>query len=231
MPSLNFIELAGLRVGRLLVISQAERYRPKVPMWNCVCDCGKTTVVAGKHLRGEKVRSCGCLLKDSISSISKTHGLTNSPEYGVWCGMKRRCFNKNELSYPSYGGRGITVCSQWVNSFETFFADMGARPSGNFSIERVNPNGDYSPENCTWIPMRDQAANKRNSIRWLFNGENLLMNEWSVKTGIPVPTLSARKKAGWLIERLLSTPLDTSKRNSLAKKPPSTIAIAINASS
>lgn len=216
MSANNFIDLTGLLFGRLRVIEQAARLKKKVPRWLCQCDCGGSVVAEGKNLRGGLTKSCGCLSKEVASLRTRTHGMTESVEYKTWSAIKRRCYNENEHCYPRYGGRGIKVCGRWLNSFENFYADMGPRPAGNYSIERNDPNGDYSPSNCRWLPMAKQSANRRNSLRATLNGVTRLITEWAEITGIPYATLQARIDRGWDDARLLTTPLMKQKRNKKA---------------
>jgi hypothetical protein len=220
MSAYNFIDLTGKVFGRLTVIEQAPRYNPKVPLWSCRCSCGGFTTVAGKHLRGGATVSCGCVAKETTSLMSKTHGLTDSPEYKIWCGMKRRCYNKHERCYPRYGGRGIKVCDRWLNSFTSFLEDMGTRPCIRYSIERIDVDKDYEPTNCKWLPLSEQARNRRNSLRLTANGETRLLVEWAEITGIPYSTLQTRLGMGWSNKDAVSTPIMENRRSSRSKRQP-----------
>lgn len=155
-------DLSGLRFGRLVVEVLAGRTPTKALLWICRCDCGgRSSRIYGKDLRSGKTKSCGCLRKENHQNV--THGMCKAPEYAVWAGMKARCNNPKNLSFPFYGGRGIKVCERWASSFEAFFFDMGPRPLG-YSIDRINNNGDYSPENCRWADWKTQSANKSTSV-------------------------------------------------------------------
>lgn len=203
MKAHNHIEMTGRRFNRLTVISETTRIHPKRPMYICLCDCGTMKNVEGRRLREGVVKSCGCLSKETTKSRSTTHGMTDSVEYKVWCGIKRRCLNKNDKRFQSYGGRGIKICDSWKNSFESFFSDMGYRPDG-FSIERIDVNGDYEPKNCKWIKLSSQASNKRSNIRITYNNTTRILSEWSMLTGIKPGTISARLNRGWSIKKSLS---------------------------
>ena len=220
MTAHNFIDITGVRFGRLVAISQGERINKKVARWNCVCDCGKRVVVEGKSLRHNMTKSCGCLHSSALGDASRTHGLTGSDEYKIWCGIKRRCYNTNEHCYPRYGGRGIKMANTWRHDFLSFYADMGKRPSPIHSIERIDTNGNYEPNNCIWITMAEQAKNKRSNIVITFNGETMILADWSKKLGIPYPTLQRRLNKGWSHEKALTTPVDKKYRNTLTKKSP-----------
>lgn len=134
------------------------------------------------------------------------HGLHGTSEYTIWKGIKDRCFNKNSKFYKNYGGRGIVVCDRWRNSFAAFLADMGRRPPGGYTIERINNDGDYEPDNCRWATRFDQARNTRANRLLTFRGESKCMAAWAGELGINLQTLSWRiNEAGWSVERALST--------------------------
>lgn len=215
------IDLTGKRFNRLLVLHQSDRLRPKVPRWTCLCDCGNTIATDGKALRHGLSQSCGCLKNEQIKQRSTTHGMTNSSEYKTWCGMKRRCYNKNEKSYPRYGGRGIAMSEEWKSSFEAFLKDIGPKPSPQHSIERIDPNGNYEPSNCKWLPLSEQNYNRRDTIRLTSNGVTKTLVEWTKETGLPYSTIQARLIKGWSEHDAVTKTLQVEKRNKLTKKMPS----------
>jgi hypothetical protein len=131
-------------------------------MWLCQCDCGNEITLSSNPLQRGNTKSCGCLKPESIGNAHRTHGMRNTPEYDVWAGMRQRCTNPNHVGYANYGGRGITVCKRW-DIFENFIADMGQRPNSNYTIDRIDNNGNYEPGNCQWLKSGDQQKNKRNS--------------------------------------------------------------------
>jgi hypothetical protein len=128
------------------------------------------------------------------------------PLYSIWCGMKNRCYNRNEPTYPYYGGRGITVCEDWRLSFAFFWADMGPRPSPRHSLDRIDNDGPYSPDNCRWATRSEQSGNRRNNITLTHNGETTFAKEWARRVGLSYETLLHRLDRGWSAERALTTP-------------------------
>lgn len=207
----NFQDLTGKRFGRLIVLSYAGRSATKErrSRWNCKCDCG-TAVTANAHdLRQGCTVSCGCLKRENarvancnIRNGSRTRGV-KTPEYHSWIAMMTRCYNKHSLSWSNYGGRGIIVCERW-HSFAAFLQDMGKRKRPADSIDRIDNDGNYCPENCRWASPKVQGRNKRFNRAITCNGETRLLCEWVELTGIKRTTIAARLKKGWPPERALN---------------------------
>ena len=206
--------IIGQRFGRLVVLSRVENSAGGQARWICECDCGSLTVARGVKLRNGHTSSCGCLQRERAKEAATTHNMSKTcPEYKVWNGIKRRCFNKAEKCYPRYGGRGITMVDRWL-SFENFLSDMGPRPSPNHSIDRIDNEGNYGPDNCKWADAKEQANNRRSSHFITYDGLTLTVTQWENKLGFPNHTVHSRLRLGWPIEKILTTPV-----RKLVRKP------------
>lgn len=155
--------IVGLRFGKLSVLSEGTRDHTGRVRLVAKCDCGEVVLVRPSNLRSGATTSCGCERRASLSRRTLKHGQRHTPEYRAWLGLKNRCGNPSNKNYMDYGGRGISVCERWKDSFEAFLEDMGKRPSDKHSIDRIDVNGNYEPGNCRWVTWDIQARNKRNS--------------------------------------------------------------------
>lgn len=192
-----FKDITGQRFGRLLAISHTGlRNKDKRPIWVFRCDCGTTKQIANRYVVSGNTSSCGCLEKENLSRISGiiTHGKSKTSTYKIWTDMKKRCLNKRHWAYSSYGGRGITVATEW-NKFENFLADMGGRPKG-LTLDRIDNNAGYSKQNCRWTTRKEQGRNKRNNKFYAINGLSKTIPEWAEVLKINPWTLYERAKKG-----------------------------------
>ncbi len=198
----QFKNRTGERHGRLTVLAYAGGKQ-----WQCRCDCGRELSVRSTNLASGNTRSCGCLQAEITGNWSRSHGLTYSGEYNSWCAMISRCHNPDNNTYHLYGARGVTVCRRWRDSFEAFLADMGRKPTPTHSINRVNNDIGYQPDNCVWATSKEQGRNKRNNHRLTYLGETLCIADWSDRTGLGQRTIWYRLWRGWTVERTLTTPV------------------------
>lgn len=203
-------DLTGHVFGRWTITHFDESRTDKV-YWFCRCECGNTKSIIVSELRRGHSTSCGCYavqrrVEGGFANAKPTHKLSKTPEYAAWVSIKKRCYNTNDKCYKDYGGRGITVADEWVNSFEQFLADMGAKPDELFSIDRIDVNGPYAPGNCRWSTSGEQANNKRDNTLLTLKGVTLTMAQWAEQLGINYKTLRSRKRLGWDDERALTTP-------------------------
>lgn len=172
--------------------------------WDCICDCGgHITLEASALRRTDRFHSCGCYARLMVSKANSTHRLTGTRVYRSWSSARQRCNNPSDTNYKNYGGRGITMCERW-NKFENFLADMGYPPSENHTIERIDVNGNYEPENCRWDTPVEQARNRRSSKYYEFSGKKMILKEWSEYLNVKEMTLKYRLKNGWPIEKVFS---------------------------
>lgn len=202
----RFVNATGVRFGKL-VAKEYTGKRGRFPIWRCLCDCGKTKVLSLYKLRSGHTKSCGCLKQKKLRAGLRTaHGQSKrgavTKTYTVWATMIGRCCNPKDHKYAGYGGRGITVCKRWRDSFENFLADMGEKPDG-MSIDRVNNDGNYEPDNCRWATATQQARNTRRNRLLTVNGETRVLAEWCEKVGLRQGLVFYRLKLGWTPEEAL----------------------------
>ena len=201
------LDLTGQKFGRLLIL-EFVKVKNSITYWKARCDCGNEVIVRGTCVKTGHTTSCGCRKKETAQEncFKPTHGKKGTRIYHTWRDMKNRCLNPNYPQAFNYGGRGIKVCEEWKNSFESFYEwAMANGYRDDLTIERIDVNGNYCPENCKWIPKREQSINRRNTVYLTFKGETHNLKEWAEITGIPYSTLRSRwKKKNWNVERMLT---------------------------
>lgn len=195
------IDLTGKKIGLLMVLSEeGQRNKNGEILYKVQCECGKIAVKLGALLKSGKTKSCGrCKL------LIGKHLLSSSRENRIWRLMKDRCLNEKSTSYKNYGGRGITICERWINSFTNFYADLGE--SNGLTLDRINTHGNYEPSNCRWASTTTQARNKTNNKLINYKGETKCLSEWCEILGVHVGTMWNRINNGWSIERCFQTPV------------------------
>jgi hypothetical protein len=217
------VDITGQKHGRLTAIARIGTDRHGKALWSFLCECGRVTSSTATKVKNGRVQSCGCLRAENAAQVSRdtatrrgnaiaTHGMSRrgarTSEHMIWTALRERCTKPACKAYPNYGGRGITVCDRWNESFEAFYTDMGSRPSKLFSIDRIDNDGPYAPENCRWATRAEQKANQRprQDALWLTHeGERKTLDEWARVKGFKYSTLHARLKHGWSTARALNT--------------------------
>ena len=187
----KFVDMTGLRFGKLLVVSPIPRTSPGRISWLCKCDCGNEKVIDGGSLRKGLTKSCGCFRVE----CKTTHGMNESRIYKIWENMVQRCTNEKTPGYSRYGGRGIKVCESW-KSFSNFMRDMG-EPGDSLQIDRIDNDKGYFPGNCRWVTCKVNCRNKSDNRTVTAFGETLCISEWSERSGIAIKTIEDRVNRGW----------------------------------
>jgi hypothetical protein len=209
------IDLNGQKYERLTVVSFVGIGNKGDAMWLCRCDCGTFVTVACRKLRGGSKKSCGCLSREwnekNLGLLQLKHGGTHTRLYSIWHSMRQRCNNVNASNYKDYGGKGVKICKEW-NEFAVFreWALKNGYTDG-LSIDRIDGNKDYCPENCQWATRKEQSVNRKSVILIEYGGEKLTSVDWSRKIGGNDGLVGRRLKMGWPIEKAITTPPDKLK--------------------
>ena len=211
-------DLTGQKFGRLTVVKYAGKTKDHKSKWECKCECGNRQIVRAAALKQGGVKSCGCLANDArkengkkmrgVKSSQYKHGLSGSRINGIYRSIKERCKNKNNPAYNHYGGRGIRICAEWDSDFSKFYEwSMANGYSPELTIDRIDNDGDYAPENCRWVSMRVQQNNRSNNVRITYNNETHTLSEWAGITGISKSALYHRYARGWPADKMLVVPV------------------------
>ena len=198
------LNLIGNRFGRLVVLEEYFEPSRKCTYWICKCDCGvKTKPISGSELKRGRVQSCGCLKIERIKEANTIHGGRYTKLHYIWQNMKQRCNNSSGRDYPNYGGRGITVCNEWNNSFEAFYEWATANgynasvKRGECTLDRIDVNGNYEPSNCRWVTQKEQCNNLRKNLVIEIDGMKKTAKQWADESGLNEATIRYRYKHGF----------------------------------
>ena len=199
------VDLTGQRFGRLTVLGKSNtRIYGRQLAWDCYCDCGAIKPLQTSVLKSGGTRSCGCLRRECKPPDLTTHGMSHYSGIKTWQGMLSRCNKPTDKDYARYGGRGIKICDRWLDP-RNFADDMGDKPAG-CSLDRIDPNGDYCPENCKWATSAEQGANKRNNRKITHDGQTLHLSEWCRRLGVKPSTVLNRLNSGMDPSNALTLP-------------------------
>jgi len=216
----RFVDETGKKYGRLTVLEYQGRSKNRNALWLCLCECGNTVVVKGCLLRSGTTKSCGCLkreiAKEAIYKYNSSdeyvppsvynikHGMTHDHLYKVWLSMKRRCIDENHDNYRYYGGRGIKVCEEWANDFITFMDWAYANGyDSSLTIDRIDVNGNYCPNNCRWVPFYEQIRNRRNTVSMEYNNQRKPLKVLCDENGVPYKWAHSKYKEGYNFEQII----------------------------
>lgn len=200
----KYTDITNQKFNRLTAIERIYCSRQKKMAWNCLCECGGSIVATYTQLKSGNTKSCGCLNHEKILERNTSHSESKTRLYKIWVGIRQRCNNPNKKSYVNYGGRGVKVCDDWDNylNFKEWAISNGYED--DLTIERIDPNGNYEPSNCTWIPKGDQSKNRRSCNFLTFNGKTQTVSDWARELNINRTTINTRLRKGWAIDKVLS---------------------------
>ena len=214
----KFKDLTGQKFNRLVVLERAHNSKSNQTQWLCRCDCGKTAIVRSSSLINGHTKSCGCFGNEvrKINTDQTTHGKSHTRLYGIWSEMKGRCFCPTSKIYEYYGGKGVTVCREWLN-FETFYNwAITHGYSDSLSIDRIDVNGNYEPSNCRWADKVTQMNNTTANVFYQFNGEKMTLPQIARRVGLPPSALIQRVKR-------LNIPLEVAVKYPPHQLPPKSV--------
>jgi hypothetical protein len=202
--------LVGSSFGRLTGTAYAGKGPHSYHYWECQCSCGVSLKKLNRDLGNGDAKSCGCLRRETTSALGKsavTHGRKGTPEYRVWSDIKTRVSNQSDPHWANYGGRGIIMCKDWMDSFEAFYAYVGDRPGDHYSIDRIDNNGNYEPGNVRWATYTQQQRNRRSNRILTCDGETMPMSAWTERMGFTKEAIGQRLLRGWSVQDAIKTPV------------------------
>lgn len=207
----NFQDLTGKVFNNITVLHRTKNNHLNQTQWVCRCICGKVWAVVGNCLKTGNTKSCGCVSLMATTKRFTKHGHTSkgtvTPEYRAWRHLFDRCDSPKCREYINYGGRGIGICNRWRDSFDNFLRDMGHKPFPEAAIDRIDNNGDYTPENCRWVTASQNNMNRRNNRILTYNGVSKALTEWARESITTVSTFSSRINRGWSVHDAMTKPL------------------------
>lgn len=208
----KFRSLVGEVFGNLKVVSFSHKNSLGKNYWVCKCVCGNKIITSGSNLISGQSKSCGCLRKNLLSARMKKHGQSETKLYNVWRGIRSRCLLKNTIDYDRYGGRGIKICNEWKEKFESFWKwSIKNGYMDGLTIDRIDNDGDYCPKNCRWVDRKEQAKNRRTTVFYLLNGEKICLNDLLEKIGFSKSMYWRNKKRGYMEVTQLFNGVDFNK--------------------
>lgn len=214
-------DLTGQKFGKLTVLKYTGKSTKQGhnAIWLCRCECGKILEIRGTNLTTKRRPqiSCGCVIPERAKETSTKHGGTKERLYQIWMGMRRRCGDPKIKDYPRYGGRGIQVCDEWqdYSVFRKWAISNGYDQCAEFqkcTLDRIDPNGNYEPDNCRWVDIKTQENNRRNNHLIEYEGKTQNLTTWARELGIDVVLLRDRIRHGWSFERAITTPVQTKRK-------------------
>ena len=203
------IDLTGQKFGRLIVVKRVQNIGTRTA-WLCKCQCGNERIATSGNLRQGNTTSCGCYHREAASIANIKHRKSREKIYIEWSGIKTRCYNKTFDQYMNYGGRGITMCDRWRESFEAFYEDVSKLPhfgEQGYTLNRKDNDGNYEPNNVEWADRINQANNKRNNHLLTYNGKTQTIAQWSSDKNIPSSVILKRLSLGWGVDETLTKPV------------------------
>lgn len=205
----NVCNLAGKKFGKLYVIKKVGTNKSGRALWECLCDCGNTCIKHSQYIQTGRAVSCGCWARQIERDANLIHGFNNTRLYSIFRGMYKRCYIKSNRAYKYYGGRGITICDDWLNDRSKFFLwAISNGYSDDLTIQRVDNDKGYSPDNCTWVTNKEQQNNKRSNYNVTYKGITHTVAEWEDILGMNHNTLRSRlSKYHWSIDKAIETPV------------------------